>query len=105
MCRILMTVSDQAAVGSAPKKAQKSKGLKGFMRLAGGLWQWALRDSWVGMMPGGRSPSDATAGPEKHHRREQVSHALWRRIGRFAGVLYVRPILCESPAINPQRLR
>src|SRR6266404_6550633 len=56
------------------------------------------------MMPGGRSPSNATACPpptaglEKHHRREQVNQALWRRIGRFAGVLYVRPILCESPA-------
>src|SRR6266436_9475399 len=100
MCRIPMIVSDQAAVGSAPKKAQKSKGLRGFMWLAGGLWQWALRGSWVGMMSGDpratRPRAPPTAGLEKHYRREQVSQALWRRIGRFAGVLYVRPILCES---------
>ena len=66
------------------------------------MWQWALRGSWVGMMPGGRSATNATAGLESTIDDEQVSKALWRCIGRFAGVLYVRPILCESPTVKPQ---
>ena len=76
-----MTVSDHGSGRERPlKRTQKSKGLKWFMRLAGGLWKWALRGSRVGI-------SAPAGGFRATRRRALESTTDTSKIAKRSGVV------------------